>query len=61
MIRPLKIDIDIIPGRTIEIPVTPATAGTFRAICDHCCGLGHSSMKMTVVVKENTAQSAAPD
>ena len=56
MIRALKIDTDIKPGTVTEMTVTPATAGTFQAICDHYCGVGHGGMKMTVVVDEATAK-----
>jgi cytochrome c oxidase subunit 2 len=56
MIRALKIDTDIKPGKVTEMTVTPATAGTFQAICDHYCGVGHGGMKMTVVVNEATAK-----
>src|SRR6266849_9292308 len=59
MIRALKIDTDIKPGKVTEMTVTPATVGTFRAICDHYCGLGHSGMKMTVVVEEASAKASA--
>jgi cytochrome c oxidase subunit II len=59
LIRALKIDTDIAPGKVTAITVTPATAGTFKAICDHYCGFGHGGMKMTVVVEESTARSAA--
>jgi len=59
MIRALKIDTDIKPGNVTEMTVTPATAGTFKAICDHYCGLGHAGMKMTVVVEEAAAKSSA--
>jgi cytochrome c oxidase subunit 2 len=59
LIRALKIDTDITPGKATDITVTPATAGTFKAICDHYCGFGHGGMKMTVVVQESTARSAA--
>jgi cytochrome c oxidase subunit II len=59
LIRPLRIDTDIKPGIVTEKTVTPATTGTFKAICDHYCGLGHSGMKMTVVVEEATAKSSA--
>lgn len=52
MIRALKIDTDVKPGKLIDITVTPATAGTFKAICDHYCGFGHGDMRMTVVVEE---------
>jgi len=51
MIRALGIDTDVVPGKTGEFMVTPKTAGTFKAICDHYCGLGHGFMKMTVVVE----------
>jgi heme/copper-type cytochrome/quinol oxidase subunit 2 len=39
MIRALKIDTDIKPGKVTEMTVTPASAGTFKAIFDHYCGL----------------------
>jgi cytochrome c oxidase subunit 2 len=60
LIRALKIDTDIKPGTVTQVTVTPTTAGTFKAICDHYCGIGHGGMKMTVVVQETTAQ-ASPD
>lgn len=59
MIRALKIDTDIKPGQMTEITVTPQTAGTFTAICDHYCGLGHGNMKMKVVVEEASANAEA--
>ncbi len=51
LLRALKIDTDIPPGKTTEITVTPQVAGTFKAICHHYCGLGHGNVKMTVVVQ----------
>ena len=45
--KPLGIELD---GNE-EVTITPATAGTFRAICDHYCGAGHGNMKMTFVVE----------
>ncbi len=59
MIRALKIDTDIKPGKVTEITVMPQTAGTFTAICDHYCGLGHGNMKMKVVVEEASANAEA--
>ena len=59
MIRTLKIDTNIEPGKVTEITVTPQTAGTFKAICDHYCGLGHGNMKMKVVVEEASANAGA--
>jgi cytochrome c oxidase subunit 2 len=51
LIRALKIDTDIVPGKAKDMTVTPQVAGTFKAICDHYCGVGHGNMKMTVVVE----------
>jgi cytochrome c oxidase subunit 2 len=51
MVRPLKVDTDIKPGQVTRIEVTPRSAGMFKAICDHYCGLGHGNMKLTIVVK----------
>jgi cytochrome c oxidase subunit 2 len=58
MIRALKLDEEIKPGKVTEVTVTPATAGTFKAICDYYCGLGHGGMRMTVVIKKATATAA---
>jgi cytochrome c oxidase subunit II len=51
MIRALKIDTDIKPGKVTEMTVTPDTTGTFTAICDHYCGTGHGMMKLKVQVQ----------
>jgi cytochrome c oxidase subunit 2 len=59
LIRALKIDTDIKPGTVTQMTVTPTTAGTFKAICDHYCGLGHGGMKMTVVVEEAAAKTSS--
>jgi cytochrome c oxidase subunit II len=59
LIRTLKIDTDVKPGKVTAITVTPQTAGTFTAICDHYCGLGHGNMKMKVVVEEASANTGA--
>ena len=49
--RPLKLDETIEPGKTVDVVVTPQTAGTFKTICDHFCGAGHGNMAMTIVVE----------
>jgi cytochrome c oxidase subunit 2 len=51
MIRALKIDAEIKPGKVTEMTVTPETPGTFTAICDHYCGTGHGMMKLKVQVQ----------
>ena len=51
MVKPLGIDTDIDPGKTTAIAIRPEKAGTYTTICDHYCGLGHNSMKMTIVVR----------
>lgn len=51
MVKPLGIDTDIDPGKTTAITIRPDKAGSYTTICDHYCGLGHTSMKMTIVVQ----------
>jgi cytochrome c oxidase subunit 2 len=50
-LRPLKLDVEITAGQTMEVTVTPETAGTFTTICDHFCGANHGNMNMTIVVE----------
>jgi cytochrome c oxidase subunit II len=42
------------PGASIDddIVVTPDKVGTFSLICTELCGIGHSTMRATVVVEE---------
>jgi cytochrome c oxidase subunit 2 len=49
--KELGIDLDIVPGKTSEVTITPQNAGTYTIICDHFCGSGHGNMKMTVTVR----------
>jgi cytochrome c oxidase subunit 2 len=57
--KPLGIDEEIVPGKTTEVVVTPRTAGRYTTICDHFCGAGHGSMKMTIVVEEGVPARGA--
>jgi len=50
-LRPLKLDEEIPAGETVDVTVTPQTAGTFTTICDHFCGANHGNMNMTIVVE----------
>ena len=52
MIRALKIDTEIKPGKVTELTVTPSTPGSFTAICDRYCGLGHGTMKLKVEIQQ---------
>jgi len=51
LLRPLNLDLDLALGKVIAVAVAPRSSGTFRAICDHYCGYGHSDMKLTIVVE----------
>jgi cytochrome c oxidase subunit II len=48
--RALHFDEDVVPGKTVSIPLTPSEPGTYTVICDHYCGSGHGGMKMVIVV-----------
>jgi cytochrome c oxidase subunit II len=52
LVRALKIDRDIPAGKTIDIAVTPKSAGCFTGICNHYCGTGHGGMKLRLTVVE---------
>jgi len=52
LLRPLKIDTDITPGKATDIAVTPKSIGQYTVICDHYCGTGHGNMKMKLIVVE---------
>ncbi len=52
MVTPLGIDTDIEPGKTTAVTIRPDKAGNYTTICDHYCGLGHTFMKMTIVVED---------
>ena len=41
---------DAIPGQIIPMWFTPIKTGTYEVVCGQLCGLGHYSMKGTVVV-----------
>lgn len=44
--------IDVIPGKTVELTLTPDRAGTFAVLCDNFCGEGHEKMTGFLIVTE---------
>lgn len=52
LVKPLKIDTDITPGKVTDIAVTPEAVSDYTVICDHYCGTGHGNMKMRLTVVE---------
>src|SRR5467141_1157252 len=46
----MRIAADAIPGSLLPMWFTPIKAGTYEVICGQLCGLGHYSMKGSVVV-----------
>jgi cytochrome c oxidase subunit II len=43
-------NMDIVPGLTTSINVTPTRVGTYPVICNELCGLGHATMRSTAQV-----------
>ena len=43
---------DAVPGITTDVRVTPTRLGRYTLTCAELCGLGHSTMRATVVVEE---------
>jgi len=48
-------NMDIVPGLTTTINVTPTRVGTYPVICNELCGLGHGTMRSTAQVMTPTA------
>jgi len=39
-----KVDVEIPPGKAVQVRLVPENAGTFDFICDVFCGEGHEDM-----------------
>jgi cytochrome c oxidase subunit 2 len=46
---------DAVPGIATHVRVTPTRLGRYTLACAELCGLGHSTMRATVVVEEQAA------
>ena len=46
----LGIRTDLPPGKTVEVPINAATAGSHLFLCDIFCGSGHESMNGQIEV-----------
>ena len=46
----LDVRIDLVPGKTVELTLTPARAGRFVFLCDNFCGEEHEEMSGVLVV-----------
>ena len=44
------IRVDLVPGKTVELKLTPRTPGRFHYLCDNFCGEGHDKMSGILVV-----------
>jgi cytochrome c oxidase subunit 2 len=51
LVKPLGLDLDASPSDSDEITIVVPAPGTYPAICDHYCGMGHGGMKMTFIVQ----------
>lgn len=43
---------DIVPGKTVELTLTPDKTGRFVFLCDNFCGDGHDHMSGVLVVTD---------
>ena len=44
--------IDLVPGKTVELTLTPNRACRFVFLCDNFCGDGHDRMTGTMIVAD---------
>lgn len=53
-----RVKMDIVPGMISYMWLTPTRTGTFDALCEELCGVGHFTMRGRVVVEEADAHKA---
>jgi cytochrome c oxidase subunit 2 len=41
---------DVLPDRVTELTITPDLSGSFELLCNRICGVGHSTMRTSVIV-----------
>jgi len=46
---------DAVPGMTTDLRITPTRAGHYTLVCTELCGLGHSTMRATVMVGDQAS------
>jgi cytochrome c oxidase subunit II len=49
----LGVRVDLVPGKTVALTITPDRAGRFVFLCDNFCGEGHDRMAGTLVVTDD--------
>jgi cytochrome c oxidase subunit 2 len=54
-IAPLGGKVDMIPGRSTRLTLTPTRTGRFRGVCAEYCGTSHALMAFDVVVEDRPA------
>jgi len=54
----MRAKMDLVPGQVSYIWFTPTRTGTFEILCAELCGVGHSHMRGTVVVQEQSDYQA---
>jgi cytochrome c oxidase subunit 2 len=42
---------DVMPDRVTELIITPDVLGSFELLCNRICGVGHSTMRTSVIVQ----------
>src|SRR5262245_54731300 len=50
-----RVKMDMVPGMVTHFWLTPTRTGTFDALCEQLCGIGHFAMRGRVVVDEQPA------
>lgn len=46
------IRVDLVPGKSVELKLTPRTPGRFHYLCDNFCGEGHDRMSGILIVSD---------
>ena len=47
----LKLRVDLMPGKTVRLPIKPDQVGELVFLCDNFCGGGHEEMNGLLIVQ----------
>ncbi len=51
-LQPLNLNLQVIPGYSQVVTITPLESGEFQIVCNEYCGLGHHLMTGKIIVTE---------
>ncbi len=60
-LQPENVNLQLVPGYSMVVTVTPNKTGQFAVVCNEYCGIGHHQMVSRLYVTDGPAAAAAPE